>query len=215
MKKSEFARLCGVSGAMISKYARLGLIAEKDGGVDAGESLRRLEGRLNEEKRVAAIVALADGKPSTRGMVFVSKEPPPPTSTPARADDAVVSLAEFAAARQSDKARRERIEADRAEIELAQLTGKLVDAGAVAREVENAVSLFWGEVTRRERDEADTIAGALGLDALRARQLREELRKRNICLRNDYAARMWRLADDYRAAKERAAGGQGDAPAGA
>lgn len=199
MKKAEFARLCGVSGAMISKYARLGLIAEKDGGVDAGESLRRLEGRLNEEKRVAAIVALADGKPSTRGMVFASKEPPPPAFV--KSHDAVVSLAEFAAARQSDKARRERIEADRAEIELAQLTGRLVDAGAVAREVENAVSVFWSELTRREREEADEIAAALSLDPFRARQLRDEIRKRNIGLRNDYSAMMGKLADEYRAAQ--------------
>jgi len=186
---------------MVSKYLRLGIVVEKDGGVDAAESLRRLEGRLDEDKRVAAIVALADGR----------KSPPRPPSKPAAAipeapageaasdmPPGVVSLAEFAAARQSDKARRERIEADRAEIELMQLTGRLVDALDVAREVENSVSVFWGELTRRERDDADGIAAVLKLDAFSARVLRDQIRKRNIGLRHDYAARMKALADGYR-----------------
>lgn len=218
MKKADFARLCGVSGAMVSKYLRLGLIVECEGGVDAAESLRRLEGRLDEDKRVAAIVALADGR----------KSPPRPASKPAAATHAapageaagdmppgVVSLAEFAAARQSDKARRERIEADRAEIELMQLTGRLVDALDVAREIENSVSVFWGELTRRERGDADEMAARLGLDQVRVRQLRDEVRRRNLALRKDFADCMMKLASGFRGEAEKpapvsGAGGRAD-----
>lgn len=191
---------------MIAKYSKQGLIAMNEAGVDAAASLRALQGHLDEGKRVAALVAFADGKRAPDAVAAVrvrksdtdDKGPSPADGLAEPPHPAVVQLAEYQVSRSADRARREKIDADRAEVEFMQLTGRLVDASEVAREIENSVTIFWQELQRRERDEADLLAAQLSLDQLQARRLRDAIRLRNIGLRNDYAETMKKLASEMR-----------------
>lgn len=198
--------LCSISPAMVTKYSRSGLIAMNDQGVDAAASLKALQGHLDEQKRVAAILALADGKAAPDVVASRVRIPDTDKTSPQLEDlvppvpahPAVIQLAEYQASRAADRARMERAQADLKEVELLQLTGRLVDAVETARTIEDAVAVFWSEVQRRERDDADAISASIGLDPLQARCLRDELRKRNGGLRRDYAAAMHKLANEVR-----------------
>lgn len=203
MRKADFARLCGVSAPMIAKYCRAGLIATGEAGVDAAASLKALQGHLNEEKRIAAILALADGKRAPDALAPRVRKPDAETAPPAKGFEepphpAVIQLAEYQAARSADRSRLERAAADIKEIELLQLTGQLIDAKEVAKAIEDSVVSFWIELQRREREEADAISAQLGLDQLQARRLRDALRTRNLRMRDEYAAAMRRLAAETR-----------------
>ncbi len=207
MKKSEFARLCQITPPMISKYDRAGKIAHGPGGVDALKSLQRLAGHLDEGKRTAAILALADGLAAPPAMPVTAPAPgdhPPADEAPAldgdaaRADIAASAgriadlekqkaALQAAIADQSEKRRREKIEADLKELEYLRAVGKLVSFDDSKRALDDIGIRFWTEVTRREREDADIVSAALGLDQVRAQKLRNLFRERMNRLRQDFA----------------------------
>lgn len=195
MKKADFARLCGVSAPMIRKYELAGAIVLNGDGVDAAASLRALQGRLDEDKRTSAVLKLIGADAPSAAAKKLAAAPATDGTEPFAADpieDArraeVVELARFQRERGDAASRRAKIEADRAEIELLQLTGRLVDIDEIRRAIDNAVSTFWTESQRCVREDADAIATALGLDEFRARQLRAELGRRSMRMRQDFAA---------------------------
>lgn len=77
MKASAFARLCGISPPMVTKYQQAGLLVANGKDVDAGESLKLLAGRLDETKRQAALVQLQAGgqEPQTVEVPASGAEP--------------------------------------------------------------------------------------------------------------------------------------------
>lgn len=81
MNQSEFAELCGISRQMASKYAADGLIVrDADGEIDPEGSLYLLEGRLDDEKRLAALALLA-------GLPAPAPKPAPLRSPKAETDE--------------------------------------------------------------------------------------------------------------------------------
>lgn len=183
ISQADFARLAGVSKQMVSKYKRDGRLEIVGGLVDAAASLARLEGVLDEEKRRAALKKLTAA--------------PAPIVQPAPAkDDLEARIAALTAkvADRTDKQRRERVEADKAELEFLTLTGRLIDAAEVRKAIEDAVSTFWSEIQRRERDDSDQLASRLRLDAAQSRTLRAELHKRDHQMRRDFAGALGAIA---------------------
>ena len=194
MSKAAFARLCQVSQPMISKYAgddRLVMVGAK---VDVRKSLMALAGRLDEQKRRAALARLD-----------AEEEIAPPAE---KADDSVTPpeapAASTVAAPLSDKARRDRIDADIKEAELGERLGRLVDVVDVRLAVEDTVATFWSEAERRLRQETDEIAAALKLSVEDAKILRRLLGQNSKRLRQDFSDAM-QAASDQVAPKKKAA----------
>lgn len=180
ISQAEFARLIGVSRAMVSRYradGRLVIVGEK---VDELASLQRLRGTLNEDKRLSALARIG-GDPT----------PPGPISPRVPISGATFETDPLAG---NDRARRERIIADLKQIELDERLGRLVSAEEVRKAIEGVVSTFWSELQRRQRDDADTISAVLRLDAEAARVFRAELAKRDAAMRRDFAMALSKMA---------------------
>src|SRR5579872_7094104 len=120
MRRSAFADLCGVSKQMISKYAGDNLVVEADGDVDAAATLALLEGRLNEDKRQAALATLAQIAPAAAA----------PTHQPSARAPTVASF----------KVQKDEIEMQLKRLQLGREAGELVSADAVDQAASVAIN---------------------------------------------------------------------------
>lgn len=166
---------------MVTKYLNAGFLVMRGQKVEPQKSLVALEGHLDHTKWLAARASLekevqGDTPPEIEPQRFVQDDD---TERPP-----------------SWRARKDRADAQIRELELAERMGQLVDAGEVRQAVGDAVSTFWSETERRLRQDADHMAGALGLSADQARQLRLSLADRNRALRTTYAEAMQKRAEE-------------------
>jgi hypothetical protein len=200
MSQAAFAKLCGVSSMMVSKQKASGFVVIKSRKVDAAESLKLLEGHLDEGKRRAAIERLAsidqvttaprahsgDTRGENEGGDGGLTVPAQPHST-------------------SWRVKKDEAEAKLRQLDLAERTGLLVDAIEVRKAIEDAVTAFWSEVDRRRRQSADEISIALELDAKQTLEFRKLLMLHDHQIRKDYAAAMQAAADTVTPQAEAAA----------
>ena len=178
MNQSKFAALCDVSGAMISKYAVAGRLKFNGRKVDAAESLKALEGHLDEDKRRAAVKRLVeiDAKaPPALFDVFAGdlKNEEPGVGDPMQPV--------------GWKARREMYQAKEAELSYHERVGLLIDASEVGAAIESVVAIFWNEAERLVKMDAAEISSELKLDANQASQLRIILLRNNRRLRENFS----------------------------
>ncbi|MCW3477354.1 hypothetical protein [Limobrevibacterium gyesilva] len=144
VKKGSYAEHRGCSAAYISKLIRLGKLAPPavtpDGLID---------------------VALADAMLGPASPQLSAGRDPAPRPDPDGDADAEAYA--------SSRARREATNAKRAELELAELEGRLVDRAAVQREVEEMVRSLRDRVLNVPRDIAASVATMTDERAIEAR----------------------------------------------
>ncbi len=200
MTKAEFSRLCGISGAMVSKYARTGRLEICIlGKVDAKASLKLLEGSLDENKRRAALLKLAginvpettNAKGDSRSPSAKTEEIPPETSKRStwnnqQTDDETPI---------SWKAQRDRAAAKLAELDLEQRLGSLCDAREVHAAAADTTATFFSELERRQRIDADAFSASLALNAEQAKKLRILIADRDKEIRANFAEKMRAAAE--------------------
>lgn len=150
MKRSAFAELCGVSKQMISKYAGAGLVVEEGGDVDAAASLERLAGRLDEDKRLAAIAALQQIAP--QAVVATTAQPKGPAAP-------------------SAKVQKDEIEVQLKRLQYGREAGELVNADEVGHAARHAVASMREAFGNRRREIAETICLQFGLTPEKASPL--------------------------------------------
>ncbi len=143
MNKAAFARLCGVSKAMISKYGDR-IVVDEAGQVDVVGSLANLEGRLDEASRQKALTVARDA-----GIA--------PGVTP--------SSNGYAAPKISAKAQKDEIERDLKKLELGQKSGELVHIADVADVARQAVGAMRETFNNARRDIAKDLCVKFDLPA--------------------------------------------------
>lgn len=117
MNGQEFANLCGISGAMVSKYAAKGCIVRDSGGaILPFDSLEALDGHLDDDKRRRALQKLTGEVPAEAAADALAP------SLPLAGDETRRQL--------------EQIKLQRAKNELARESGELIP-------VDDAVSAAW------------------------------------------------------------------------
>jgi hypothetical protein len=112
MRKGDFAKLAGVSPAMVTKWAASGLLREGMDGVDAAATLDALAGSFDEPRRLQAIARLQD---LAAGIVAA-----PATKAP---DTAITAI--------TARAQKEAIDAQMRRLDLEQRAASLVERQAV------------------------------------------------------------------------------------
>lgn len=108
MRRGDFARIAGVSAAMVTKWGREGWLVEGLDGVDAAATLDRLAGSFDEPRRLAAIARL-----QRAASPDASLAPPAP-------DTAITA-----------RAQREAIDARLRRLDLEERAGRLIERQAV------------------------------------------------------------------------------------
>lgn len=192
MRQSEFARLLGISEAMVSKYKRDGLVTLRGREVDAEATLADLEGRVDDAKRKRALRRLAEMRSAGAATI----EPPATDDGAEPEDPGSTSLGGTL----SGKARLDAAKAELAEIELAETKGELIRVDETAGAVQDLIRGFFAEQDLNRRRESDTIAAELQLDAERTRKLRNLMTDRDRRVQRRFAERMARLAAEAEAA---------------
>ncbi len=153
MNSSEFAILCGISKAMVSKYNADGLIVMNGKQVDARASLDGLAGRLNEDKRLLALEkldaieagALTPEVPKTKVATARSiGQPAAPTSF---------------------KARRDMFSSFNAELDYRKKAGELLLAADVAQQAQLAIEAMREKFSNDRREMAQKLCAQFDLPA--------------------------------------------------
>ena len=182
MTRAAFARLCGVTPSMISKYIRRGQVTLWRGRkVDVAASLAALEGSLDEDKRQAALKRLAEAEAEAA------------QSAAAAGAENAPGAALWAAAPVEEpkplgwKARGAMFKAKEAELSYFERVGVLIDASELAADIEAAIADFWTEQERRVKLAAAEIASELKMDAEQAAALRAMMTREQRQLRKDFA----------------------------
>ena len=184
MNQAAFADLCGVSAAMVSKYGVHGRLTYRGRQVDAAESLKALEGHLDETKRLAAVKALAELEAKA-----------PPTLL-----DVIPGGRESDPTGEGDPAAptgwREMFQAKEAELSYHERVGNLIDASEISQALESVIANFWSETERNLKLEAAEIASDLALSGDQAAKLKKLMAFQNRKLRADFAESCRRASDD-------------------
>lgn len=170
MKKAEFARFCGVSGAMVTKYLREGrVVLGADGAVDARESLIRLAGIMADDRHSAAWERLTGEKWEQRAA-----ESPDQLST-------------------DEKIKQVRLR--QAELAYAKTAGELVPVAKVIRRAQDAVARLQQALDQARHATCDAILDQLGADPAHRPALLRILRTGNAEALRRYAADAAALAE--------------------
>lgn len=181
MTQAAFARLCQISPVMVTKYAAGGYIVRKGKGVDAGASLERLEGHLDETKRRAATERLDAEEALKRGdapELSLSAATMESEESPALAKETPLYIANL-----TERQARAGI----TQLDLLERQQLLTDPVEVNRAIRNAVAQYWSELEFGLRQEADEMSAELKHNADQARQFRAILFRRNRSLRERFA----------------------------
>lgn len=191
LKKAEFARLCGVSGAMVTKYVReKRLVIDANGGIDARQSLMNLAGIMAGDRHSAAWESLTGEKWERRAA-----ETPELLST-------------------DEQIKRVRLERER--LTYARAAGELVSTRLVTRRAQDAVSRLQQALDQTRHATADTILDQLGADPAHRPAILRILRAGIAESMRRYAADMAALAevDDDAALPAELQGADGAEPTG-
>lgn len=193
MFRADFARLCDVSPSMISKYARRGLIVlRQDRWVRVADTLAALEGHLDEEKRTAALKALAKAEAALPPLLAVAGGGAPPAASQDDSDAPGAAPAEP----QGWKGRRDKFAALTAEVDYHERVGALVDAGEIAAGVEAVIADFCSVTEQSLKLDVAEIAAELDLSLDQARTLKTKLQARSRALRANFARVCRKAAED-------------------
>ena len=183
MRRSQFADLVGVSKQQVGKYVGDGAVVLDGAMVDVGESLARLEGRLDEAKRLKAL-SLWSGR--------ASAVPKPSAGAPLRT--------------MTGKARHDEARAELAELELSRRKGELLEYSDVSARADEAVQALRETMAAARREDADKICAKFGLSSEKATALSRELAARDDRALARFSKMMAVLAsEDDRAEDEMAA----------
>ena len=145
MNGAEFAKLTGISEAMVSKYRSRDLIAsDGEGGVDAFSSLQLLAGHLDEDKRLQALRVLTGAAENSPVAAANQNSFSPPPSA---------------------RSLHEEVKLDMARIELAQKAGALIDVEPVEAASWAAISAMKEAFDAARRTYAEDMRAELGLPA--------------------------------------------------
>jgi hypothetical protein len=155
MKRAAFAMLCGVSRPMISKYEAAGLVVVDGDDVDAAASLAALDGRLDEDKRLAALAALGEVEPQTRAPASAAAAPLPRVT--------------------SAKAEKDQVELQLKRLQYGREAGELVFAEAVDAAARQAVTSMREAFGNRRRETAEKLCLQFGLAPDKASALARSL----------------------------------------
>lgn len=156
MRRADFASLCQISRPMLSKYERSGDIVVTEGEVDAGESLAKLAGRLDEDKRQAALANLgALGERRSSVMPPLARPASSTLTTPRQEKDAVAR--------------------DLLLLQYGRQAGELVLVADVEDAAAQAVARMRETFANGSRDLANKICATFGLSTERAPPLKRLL----------------------------------------
>jgi hypothetical protein len=157
LKQTDFAHLAAITQPMVSKYLAQGLVKTRaDGSIDPKASLDALAGRLDEEKRQAALAKLA----------FLAQTPAPTPPTPADAPLA-----------RSAKLELDEIKLAQARLDLARAAGELVPVARVEEVAYDAVQALRQAWEQQRRPFAERLAADLGLTPERALPIARALQR--------------------------------------
>lgn len=199
MTKTEFAALCGVSGAAITKHGKAGRLVMRGASVDAQESLKAMHGHLDETKHQAALERLEEVRKRSPGPMFDLIDGGLADSPPASGEPSEP---------QSWRARRDMFAAKDAELAYYERIGVLVPAEEVEQAIGDVVATFWAEADRNIAIKAKEIASDLQLTAEQASRLKSMMIADNRRLRNSFAESCERTAKEYRAPASTEKGGR-------
>lgn len=150
MNSSEFATLCGISRAMVSKYNADGLISMNGKQVDARASLLALEGRLNEDKRRRALEKLEAMETGDFAVEATPEAATRPRNGPIPEPT-------------SHKARKDMFAALNAEMEYRRKAGELLLASDVAQQAQLAVEAMREKFSNDRRQMAQKLCAHFDL----------------------------------------------------
>lgn len=146
MNAAGFAKLCGISKPMVSKYTADGLVVVHDRVVNVDASLALLEGRLNEEKRQSALSAWAQvsgiSSPVERRPVANPLSRPEVISAKAQKDEVDLALKR---------------------LEYATKARQVISVDEVERRATEAVSVFRETISNTKRDAAKAFCAKFDL----------------------------------------------------
>lgn len=146
MNAAGFAKLCGISKPMVSKYTADGLVIVHDRVVDVEASLAMLEGRLNEEKRQSAIEAWS--QISGTALTVERRPVARPVSKPE-----VISA----------KAQKDEVDLALKRLEYATKARQVISVEEVDRRATEAVSVFREAISNTKRDAAKAFCAKFDL----------------------------------------------------
>lgn len=181
MKRVEFAELAGITPAMVTKYDDQGLIVfSSPKVVDARATLQQLAGRLDEDKRQAALEKL-----DALDRIAANDAAPPesPTLTPRTgAKNAKTEIDE--------------LKRDKLLVELAEKSGDLIPMASVERVILDAIAEMQAAFDQETHATAAQLTIDLGLSTERTAMLTRRMRTLANKARQRFAARMLELSGD-------------------
>ena len=182
MSQAAFAAFCGVSRMAISKHKKNGRLILIDDKVDPLNSLIALEGHLEEGKRRAALARLGQAPSFVESHdLDAAQNNQNRAAPPAGAVQQVF---------RSDKLRKEKTDADMAEIALEKMKGNLVDRFMVEELIADATRSFWSLADQSLGADIDAIATELELTNEQITKIRALLKSRKRRLQQEFSDMM-------------------------
>lgn len=179
MTDTEFARICGVTQPMISKYRRRGLVVNNDSGeIDYFETLSRLEGHLDEDKRLAALRHFTEGGEFDFDGAEEGNDSGPK-----------------AAPRRSARTMLDEIRLESARIDLQAKAGKLIQVEEVEASVIEAVSALKMALGTAGADLARDLETTFGVPFDKRAGLKPRLRRFEMAVLGAFSEAMAKFAD--------------------
>lgn len=181
MKRVEFAELAGITPAMVTKYDDQGLIifsAPKI--VDARGTLQQLAGRLDEDKRQAALEKLD-------ALDRIAANDTTAPEAPALAPRTGVKNA---------KTEIDELKRDKLLVELAEKSGDLIPIATVERVILDAIAEMQAAFDQETHATAAQLTIDLGLSTERTAMLTRRMRTLANKARQRFAAKMLELSGD-------------------
>lgn len=199
MSQAAFARLCGISKMMVTKYAQQGFVIKNGQEVDTRASLQALAGRLDDGKRRRALAAL------DAGAIAPDHQPADDDARAAARPQPAIAASALSPDGHSWRVERDRTDTEIRKIELARLRDEVVDAATIAPAIIDAATAFGAELDRRQRFDADAFAATLKLTVEQAKELRALMKRRDDEVRRNFARSLRVAAEQIAAPKVNAA----------
>lgn len=179
MNDAQFGKICGISQQMVSKYRKRGLVVNDERGeIDPLETLRLLDGHLDEDKRLAALHHFTEGGEfdfdgAEEGDESGLKAPP----------------------RRSARTMLDEIRLESARIDLQAKAGKLIQVEEVEASVIEAVSALKMALGTAGADLARDLEGTFGVPFDKRAGLKPRLRRFEMAVLGAFSEAMAKFAD--------------------
>ncbi|MFN3464732.1 MAG: hypothetical protein ACK4X1_11725 [Terricaulis sp.] len=198
MKRVEFAELAGITPAMVTKYDDQGLIAfSSPKVVDARATLQLLAGRLDEDKRQAALEKLDALDRIAANDTSAPEAPPLAARTGAK----------------NAKTEIDELKRDKLLVELAEKSGDLIPIATVERVILDAIAEMQAAFDQETHATAAQLTIDLGLSTERTAMLTRRMRTLANKARQRFAAKMLELSGEGAAPIEAGDAAEDEAPA--